>query len=145
VLSTVLTGLGDLISRMWSGAGYYALQFLTFAASYFITTVLFAIIYKVLPGAIVSWSDVWIGASVTSLLFNIGRLVISIVFTFGSTGSAYGAAGSLIVLLIWVNFSAQIFLYGAEFTKAYANRFGSRIVTVQRRIAAQQSVAQKAQ
>ena len=91
------------------------------------TTVLFAMIFKLMPQAQVSWRDVWVGAGVTAVLFEIGKTLISLYIGKSSVTSSFAAAGSLVVLLIWVYYSAQIFLLGAEFTWAYANAHGSRV------------------
>jgi membrane protein len=93
-------------------------------------TVLFAMIYKFLPDVEISWKDVWVGAAVTSALFNIGKYLIGLYMANSSVGSVYGAAGSLAVLLVWIYYSAMIFLLGAEFTQVYAKKFGSRILPV---------------
>ncbi len=95
--------------------------------SFGVITLLFALIYKVLPDATVSWSDVWIGSAMTALLFTIGKSLIGLYLGSSSVASAYGAAGSFVVLLLWIYYSAQILLFGAEFTQVYANRFGSDI------------------
>ncbi len=94
--------------------------------SYVLTTTVFAMIYKVMPRARVAWTDVLIGASVTSLLFTIGKSLIGIYIGRSGVTSGFGAAGSLVMAMIWVYYSAQIFLLGAEFTWAYALTFGSR-------------------
>jgi membrane protein len=88
--------------------------------------ILFAAIYKVLPDRHLQWRDVLVGAAITSLMFVIGKTLIGWYLGSSAVGSAYGAAGSLIILLFWVYYSVQIFLLGAEFTKAYANRYGSK-------------------
>jgi membrane protein len=88
-------------------------------------SVLFAIIYRLIPDKEITWTDVWLGAIITSLLFMLGRYAIGFYVTISKPGSAYGAAGTLIVLLLWVYYSAEIFLLGAEFTKVYARNFGS--------------------
>ncbi len=90
-------------------------------------TVLFAVIYKILPQVKIAWRDVLIGAAVTSLLFSVGRLLIGAYMRWSNIGSVFGAAGSLAVLLVWVYYSAQIFLLGAEFTHVYALKFGSLV------------------
>lgn len=92
-------------------------------------------IYKVLPDVKIGWSDVWLGAIVTSLLFVVGKTLIGLYLGNSAIGSTYGAAGSLVILLLWVNFSAQILFFGAEFTQVYANRYGSRIVPTENAIA----------
>ncbi len=88
-------------------------------------SILFAAIYKVLPDRKLKWKDVFVGAVVTSLLFTIGKSLIGLYLGSSSMASSYGAAGGLIILLVWVYYSAQIFLLGAEFTKAYASNYGS--------------------
>jgi membrane protein len=105
-----------------------SIQAAKFVFSLVIFATLFAFIYKTVPDAEIAWSDVWIGGTVTSLLFTGGNLLIGLYLGRGSVGSAYGAAGSLVALLVWVYFSAQVFFFGAEFTQVYANRYGSRIL-----------------
>ncbi len=95
-------------------------------ASFATITVLFALLYKLVPDTPIEWRDVWIGAAVTSLLFSIGKFLIGLYLGKASVGSAYGAAGSLVVFLVWVYYSAQVFFLGAEFTHSFAKRHGSR-------------------
>ena len=97
-------------------------------ASFAIITVLFAMIFKFLPDTKVAWSDVWVGAALTSMLFGTGKYVIGFYLGRGSVGSVYGAASSLVVLIAWVYYAAQIFFFGAELTQAYARRHGSLAV-----------------
>ena len=104
------------------------LQLMNFALSFLVVTGLFALIFKVLPDAKVAWRDVWIGAALTSALFTIGKFALGLYLGKSNVASAYGAAGSLVLVLLWVYYSAQILLYGAEFTQVYANRVGERIV-----------------
>jgi membrane protein len=125
-ISLLLSSFGSVIGSQSSPVGYAVTEFLTFVAFFAIATVAFAIIYRVLPNTFVSWIDVWVGAAVTSFFFNIGRLLIGLYLGFGTATSAYGAAGSLVALLLWVNYSALIFLFGAEFTHVYAGKQGSR-------------------
>jgi membrane protein len=91
-----------------------------------VLTLLFAMIYKVLPDVKLAWSDVWVGGLVTAGLFSIGKLLIGLYLGTTSIASTYGAAGSVIVILVWVYYSAQIILLGAEFTRAYVDTFGRR-------------------
>jgi membrane protein len=91
-----------------------------------VITLLFAMIYKVLPDRKLAWRDVWVGALVTAGLFTVGKLVIGLYLGTASVASTYGAAGSVIVILVWVYYSAQIILLGAEFTRAYVDKFGGR-------------------
>jgi membrane protein len=99
---------------------------INFLVSFALTTSVFAMIYKVMPRVKVAWTDVWIGATVTALLFTIGKALIGLYIGRSGVTSGFGAAGSLVVTLLWVYYSAQIFLLGAEFTWAYALTFGSR-------------------
>jgi len=102
------------------------LEALNFLFMFILTTGLFATIYKVLPSAKIEWKDVWVGAAITSVLFTIGKTLIGFYLLYSATASVFGAAGSLIVLLFWMYYSAQVFLLGAEFTKFYAGYFASR-------------------
>jgi membrane protein len=102
-------------------------QLLNFVVSFGFITLLFAAIYKFLPDVNVAWKDLWIGAATTSLLFNVGKFLIGLYLGNSGTTSAYGAAGSLVVLLLWVFYSAQIILFGAEFTQVFAKHRGSEI------------------
>ena len=125
VLSAALAALGK-----WWG-GFFSewevlLQVVNFVVSFAIVTGLFAAIYKLMPRAEIAWHDVWIGAIVTAFLFTIGKSLIGLYLGKSAVTSGFGAAGSLVVLLIWVYYSAQIFLLGAEFTWAYAHAGGSR-------------------
>jgi membrane protein len=95
-----------------------------FVVSFGVITLLFATIFKVLPDATVAWSDVWVGAAITSALFTAGKLAIGLYLGRSSFGAFYGTAGSLVVLLVWVYYSAQILYLGAEFTKAWSRRAG---------------------
>ena len=95
------------------------------ALSLVVITVLFALIFKYLPDTEVLWSDVWIGAAFTSALFTLGKFVIGLYLGHSTVSSVYGAAGSVVVLMVWVYYAAQIFFFGAELTQAYARRHGS--------------------
>ena len=97
------------------------------SASFVLITLLFAMIFKILPDVNLQWRDVWIGAMITSLLFGVGRWLIGEYLGRSTVGAGYGAAGSLVVLLVWVYYSAQILLLGAEFTKVYSKRSGSKV------------------
>jgi len=94
--------------------------------SFGLLTVVFAVMYRFLPDVKIAWRDVWIGAAVTALLFSVGKFLIGLYIGKSGTASAYGAAGSLVVMLLWVYYSSQIFLFGAEFTASYAHSYGSR-------------------
>ena len=126
IVSAVLAGISKLeISPL---PGFTPLwQFLNFGVSFGFISLLFALIYKYLPDAKIRWKDVWVGAIITALLFSLGKYLIGLYLGRGSFGSAYGAAGSLIVFLAWVFYSAQILLFGAEFTQVYARKYGRQI------------------
>lgn len=101
-------------------------QAINLVVSFALTAAIFAMIYKFMPRAHIQWKDVWIGACVTALLLAIGKLLIGIYIGKSGMVSGYGAAGSLVVVLLWVYYSAQLFLLGAEFTCVYSHTFGSR-------------------
>ena len=126
VVSAAVAAIGQALGSDLP-ASVIVLQVINFVISLGIGTVLFAIIYKVLPDAEIAWRDVWIGAGVTSFLFTIGQLLIGLYVGYSGAASAYGAAGSLVILLLWVFYSAQILFFGAEFTQVYANRFGQHV------------------
>ena len=101
------------------------LHAVNFVVSMAVVTVLFALMYKILPSVRIPWRDVWMGAFITALLFSLGKFLIGLYIGKTGVASSYGAAGTLVVLLVWVYYSAQIFLFGAEFTKAYASSRGT--------------------
>jgi membrane protein len=125
VISAALAALGRWWGG-WFGSWALLLEALNFVVSFTITTGLFAIIYKFLPRADITWRDVWVGAAVTALLFAIGKFLIGLYIGRSGISSGFGAAGSFVVLLVWVYYSTQIFLLGAEFTWVYAHEQGSR-------------------
>jgi membrane protein len=134
VLSAALAVLGQFFSSVLPG-GEVIGQAVNFIISFGVITLLFGAIYKVLPDVEIAWSDVWVGAATTALLFTVGKLLIGLYLGHASVGSTYGAAGSLLVLLIWVYYSSQILFFGAEFTQVYARRYGSRIVPSEHAVA----------
>lgn len=122
ILSAAVSALGDLLP-----AGIEALvQVATFALSFALFTVLFALIYKFLPDAPLTWRNVWIGAAVTALLFEIGKFAIGLYVGRSAVASSFGAAGPFVVLMLWIYYSTQIFLFGAELTCAHAGRKAAR-------------------
>jgi membrane protein len=100
-------------------------QVADFVVSLGFITMLFAMVFKILPDVKIHWRDVWLGAGVTALLFNIGKSLIGLYLGYTSVGSTYGAAGSIVVLMVWLYYSSQIFLFGAEFTQVYTHMYGS--------------------
>jgi membrane protein len=127
VMSTILTAVTTYFSNLLPGADFIW-QLVNFLLSFAVTTILFGLIFKVLPDVKIVWSDVLIGASLTSLLFSLGRFLLGQYLARATFSSTYGAAGSIVVLLFWVNYAAQILFFGAEFTQVYARRYGTQIV-----------------
>jgi len=124
VVSAFLTALSDYIDA-YLPFGHLILQALTFLISFGFVSLLFGAIYRILPDRNIEWHDVMTGAVVTAFLFSVGKFLIGLYIGSSSVASSYGAAGSLIVVLLWIYYSAQIFLLGAEFTKVYAAHHGS--------------------
>ena len=125
LISAFLTGLqkywgGWFNDTVWLGEGINSI------VSFVIVTALFAFIYKWLPAPSIAWRDVVIGAVVTSTLFTVGKFLIGFYLGNSAIASSFGAAGSLVVILLWIYYSSQIFFFGAEFTRVYADRRGSR-------------------
>jgi membrane protein len=124
-MSAALTAFGDQINAVLP-FGKLFLSVVNFVVSLVLISVLFAAIYKILPDRHLEWRDVIVGAIATAVLFTVGKSLIGWYIGSSAVASSYGAAGALIVLLLWVYYSAEIFLLGAEFTKVYANRHGSK-------------------
>ncbi len=132
LMAAVAASAGVYAFGKFMGDALPGVQYLLHAAnltlSFGVIAVLLAVIYKMLPEADIKWGDVWVGAAVTSLLFAIGKLVIGLYLARSTMGSLYGAAGSLIIFLAFIYYSAQIFFFGAEFTCVYANMYGSWVI-----------------
>jgi len=126
VISALISGLQTYMNN-WLPGIPWLWQTANVLSSFFVIAVLFAMIYKFLPDVVISWKDVWIGAAVTALLFTGGKYAIGLYLGRTATASAFGAAGSLVVLLFWVYYSALISFLGAEFTQVYARRYGRGI------------------
>lgn len=124
MLSSILAAPGNSLGSLMPGLPIVG-QTLNFLISFVVTTFLFAAIYKYLPDVRIPWRNLWTGAAVTAVLFNIGKTAIGVYLGNSSIGSAYGAAGSLVVVLIWIFYSAQILLIGAEFTQVYSRYRGT--------------------
>jgi membrane protein len=142
VVSAVLAALGSWSEGLFPG-WELLLQLINALVTLGILTLLFAMIYKLMPSAPIAWPDVWIGAAVTALLFEIGKVLIGLYLGKSSVTESFAAAGSLVVLLAWVYYAAQVFLLGAEFTKVYANAHGS--VAASKAKAATELAAQQAE
>ncbi len=128
VVTAVLAGVSARVPGGLPGTNALA-EAVNFAVNFVLTTALFAMIFKWLPETKLVWRDVWIGATITAGLFSIGRYLIGLYLGRAAVGSTYGAAGAFVVLLVWVYYSTQILLFGAELTFVYAERFGSGVRT----------------
>ena len=124
-ISALISGLHGFIDQYLTVPSE-VLSLTNTAVSFLIVTALFAMIFKLLPDARIEWRDVWLGALVTALLFTVGKSAIGIYLGRAGVASVYGAAGSLVLVLLWVYYSAQLLFIGAEFTEVYSRRFGSR-------------------
>jgi len=127
LISTILTVISNWIEANLPDYLFYSIYLINFILSTGIFTLLFAIIYKVLPDVIIGWKSLWVGSVVTALLFNLGKYLIGIYFGNADPGSSYGIAGSIVVLLLWVSYSCLLIFFGAEFTQVYARRYGQPI------------------
>ena len=123
VFDAVISAMGPMLERIIGGESIAHL--LSLVLSLGIATVLFAAIFRILPDIDIAWRDVWLGAVFTSILFVVGKWGLGLYLGKAAVGSAYGAAGSLVILLVWVYWSAQILFFGSEFTQVYARTFGS--------------------
>lgn len=132
VIDTGLTAIGHYLEANFSGATAI-LRFLNSLVAFVIATLLFAMMFKMLPAVDLRWSDVWTGSLVTALLFTIGKFLIGYYLGKSNVASSYGAAASVITILLWIYYSSLILLFGAEFTKAYAESRGSRASEPQRK------------
>lgn len=127
VVNGALSALGDMLRSYFPDVTVVLMQILNLGISFLVMTILFGVIFKVLPDAEIRWKDVRVGAFFTACLFMLGRYLISIYIETTGTGSAYGAAGSIIVILVWVYYTAAILYFGAEFTRVYVDYTGARI------------------
>ena len=127
VVSTGLSALSDLIKIYTSDFTVIIFNILNFIFSLVVISILFAMMFKILPDAKIEWKHVWMGSLLTGLLFTIGKTALAFYFGKANPGSTYGAAGSVILMLLWVSYSSMIVFFGAEFTAAYARRFSGKI------------------
>lgn len=127
ILSAALTYMSNWTAEQFSPAFKILFRLLDLSVSLAAVTALFAAIFKVLPDAEVRWKDVWVGAFVTAILFVIAKYALGFYFTNSAPASTYGAAGSIVLVMLWVTYGGMILLYGAEFTRIYADRYGCEI------------------
>ena len=132
IVSLVLNVLIGLLSKFLtthvSEVSVFIIYIINFSVSFIITTILFGIIFKVLPDVIIKWKDVRVGAVFTSLLFILGKYLIGLYISTTGAGSTYGAAGSIIIILLWIYFASAILYLGAEFTQVYSETYGHKIM-----------------
>jgi membrane protein len=126
-VSAIVDALGNKLKDSFPNVAVVFFYIINLLLTLVITTGLFGVIFKVLPDAKIKWKDVLGGALATSILFMIGKLLISLYISKSEVGTAYGAAGSLVILIVWIYYSAIILYFGAEFTKAYALKYGAEI------------------
>jgi membrane protein len=127
VVSTILSSVGDFVHSDSSQALIIVFNIINFIFSIVVISFLFALMFKFLPDAKIKWGHVWVGAIVTGVLFTIGKTALAFYFGKAEPGSGYGAAGSIILILLWVSYSSMILFFGAEFTRAYANLYSGTI------------------
>ncbi len=127
ILSTSISVLSDWVSARLSDALAVIFRLLDLVVSFSIVTILFASIFKFLPDAEIRWRDVWAGAVLTSALFVVAKFALGFYFAHSDPASTYGAAGSVVLIMLWVTYSGLILLFGSEFTRVYANRYGRKI------------------
>ena len=126
-VTALIDGFSDRLKNFFPDVTVVVFYVINLAITFAVTTLIFGVIFRVLPDAEIKWKDVLAGAITTALLFMIGKFAISFYISKSNVGSTYGAAGSLVVLLLWVYYSSIILYFGAEFTKAYAVKYGSEI------------------
>lgn len=127
VVSTVIASMGRWLQDSFSEGAIIFIQILNEIISLIILSFIFALMFKFFPDAKIKWRHVWIGSLVTAVLFELGKSAISLYFGKAEPGSGYGAAGSIILIMLWVSYSSMIVFYGAEFTRAFANKHDGEI------------------
>jgi len=130
VVSALLTAISGIVGGFLT-IDVATAHSLDLVVSFVLITLLFAVIYKYVPDVRIAWGDVWIGAATTSLLFSLGKFLIGFYLGHSTVASIYGAAGSLVTLLLWVYYSSLMFFFGAELTQVYATRYGSKVTAVE--------------
>jgi membrane protein len=126
VISAGVAALGNWLNSFLPG-GVFVGQVVNLVLMLVIVTVMFALLFRYLPDVKIAWKDVWLGAFITALFFSLGQFALGLYLSIGNVGSAFGATGSLVIVLVWIYYSAQIFFFGAEFTQVYTNKYGSHV------------------
>ena len=143
VVTALLAALNNFVTDL-APALEVVFQVINQVVAFGVVTLLFALIYRYLPDARVEWRDVWIGAAITALLFTLGKFLIGLYLAESSAASAYGAAGSFVILLLWIYYSSMVLFFGAEFTQVYARRHGSGIQPAKGAVRTEQGEAEEA-
>lgn len=128
VVTSVIALFGTWLESALPGLAILILQIINFVISFGIISALFALMYKYLPDAKINWSEVWLGAVLTSVLFSVGKLALGLYFAKANPTSTYGAAGSVILIMLWISYSCMIFFFGAEFTRQSKLGDGKEII-----------------
>jgi membrane protein len=126
-ITTVIAVMGDWVMNHWTNIILIIFYVLNFIISFGVVMLLFALLFKILPDAKIKWKHLWWGSILTAFLFILGKTAIGFYLSKTNPGSAYGAAGSIVLILLWVSYSSMIFFYGAEFTRAYADYFTGKV------------------
>jgi membrane protein len=126
-ITTIIAVMGDWVLNHWPNIVLIIFYVLNFIISFGIVMLLFALLYKILPDAKIQWKHIWLGSILAAFLFILGKTAIGFYLSKSNPGSAYGAAGSIVLILLWVSYSSMIFFYGAEITRAYADHFTGKV------------------
>ena len=126
-ITAIIAVMGDWVLNHWPDIMLIVFHVLNFIISFGVVMLLFALLFKILPDAEIRWKHIWLGSILTALLFVLGKTAIGLVLTKTNPASAYGAAGSIVLILLWVSYSSIIFFYGAEFTRAYADHLTGKV------------------
>lgn len=126
VITAAVSSLSDILKKILPGGDIVG-QVVSFIVSVLIIALVFTLLFKFLPDVKITWGDVWIGGLVTSILFSLGQIALGLYLGSGAVGKSFGAAGSLVIILVWIYYSTQILFMGAEFTQVYTNKYGSHV------------------
>jgi membrane protein len=126
-ITTIIAVMGDWVMNHWPDLMLIIFHVLNFIISFGVVMLLFALLFKILPDAKIQWKHIWLGSIIAAFLFILGKTAIGLYLSKANPGSAYGAAGSIVIILLWVSYSSMIFFYGAEFTRAYADHFTGEV------------------
>jgi len=126
-ITTIIAVMGDWVLNHWPNIVLIIFYVLNFIISFGIVTLLFALLYKILPDAKIQWKHIWLGSILAAFLFILGKTAIGFYLSKSNPGSAYGAAGSIVLILLWVSYSSMVFFYGAEFTRACADHLTGKV------------------